>query len=71
MARVFFTSPSERSCSVWRLPGAPHLLLGSAGGGLRVSREQAGNAYKLFGIWRVSMFGTALKNYLFIGLCGS
>lgn len=43
-----FTGPSEWSCSVWRLPGAPHLLPGSAGGGLMVSRERAGNAYKLF-----------------------
>lgn len=30
-----------------------------------MSRERAGNAYKLFGIWRVSMFGMALKK-LFI-----
>ena len=45
-----FTGPSEWSFSVWRLPGAPHLLLDSAGGGLRVSRERAGNAYKLFGV---------------------
>ena len=45
-----FTGPSEWSCSVWRLPGAPHLLLDSAGGGLRVSRERAGNDNKLFGV---------------------
>ena len=45
-----FTSPSEWSCSVWRLPGAPHLLPGSARGRLWVSRDRAGNAYQLFGV---------------------
>lgn len=36
----FFYKPRVSGVApVWRLPRAPHLLLGSAGGGLRVSRE--------------------------------